>query len=887
MVRPIDRFYMLPEEKQRELVEGDDYVRRAVAGPHQKYPAMYAQDYFEIDWEDDWSILLFHSCRGSGKDLDDDTEICTPGGWSRIADLRVGDVVYDEEGRECSVTGVYPQGLKEVMRVEFGDGSEIVAGEGHLWVTLTNAERLRRRKYGLGMKDWASVEIARSVHDGYQSFRMVEKEREPVTTLEISETLTYGSRGDRNHCVPLAGALSGRFRVLPIDPYVLGLWLGDGDKGAASVSCDAADEPHYGEMVRGAGEHWRVTSVDKRTGVLRCGMGGAHVDRQRMRKRLSGLGVLGNKHVPEVYMRASLVQRLSLLRGLMDSDGSISSAMAEFSNTNRRLAESVLELVRTLGGKPVLSEGRAKLNGEDKGPKYRVAWRALPDMNPFSLPRKARLVRSLGSQGSRHSHRMIAAVERLGKRSTTCISVDSPNRLFLAGRALVPTHNTLHMSWFVDKAVHEWGVRRMLYAGATSGDVIDTNVNGDDGILACSRTEAQFTSLQHGKPQIRWANGAICRIGYPGTPTTIRGGSNELVICDEFAFWEHCGERTTADPLTMIQPTLRRGRSRLMIATTPNVDSPLANRELLRIGSLPGSIVRTVDISQVTHIPEWRKEQMVSEFGGVDGNGSYMTFMGRQELGGEIIIDPGTVVWVDGDIEKARLAEGEVPKADEFDEILISVDPSRKSKDASDPTGLVVLGRRAWPKEPSEIAAWFSEGKRQEVQIVVLAARDGRWPPDELARQVKIEQERWGECGMLYGLVEDNVTGEHFGPSMRNFGVDISWEYISADATTGDKRLRAMDALAQYRLGVVKHVPGLQRLEHQQRLFTGVKRTQGVVPDDMVDALSQGVNWLSKAPAQVMTMQEFAMLYAQESNPDSSRERSGTILAEGLGVFDV
>ena len=444
---------------------------------------------------------------------------------------------------------------------------------------------------------------------------------------------------------------------------------------------------------------------------------------------------------------------------------------------------------------------------------------------------------------------------------------------------------TISMSWLVDQAVHEWGVKRMMYVGATSGDVIDTNVNGDDGIIQCSRTPCTFGSRQHGKPQIRWDNGAICRIGYPSTPTTIRGGSNEVVFCDEFAFWEGIGTRTTDDPLTMIQPTLRKGKSRLIIATTPNVDNPLANRELLRIKGLPRTVTRTVTIDEMTHMPEWRREEMIEELGGRDEvTGRFRTYMGRQELGGEIIIDPGSVVWTPEVIEDARARGGSAPDVSEFQEVIVSIDPSRKSKDSSDPTGLVVLGRLEREREYLDVVAERrgadaaeqlmvrlrkgdgDVGMRvRDVQMWVLEGRDGRWAPEDLAEELKVERAKWGDARRFYGVVEDNVTGEHFGPAMRNFGLDMYWEYVSADRKSGDKRLRALDALAQYQLGVVRHCPGLYRLETQMELFTGVPKTQGSTHDDMVDALSQAVNWLSSSPAEVMSGAEFAERYRERA----------------------
>ena len=442
---------------------------------------------------------------------------------------------------------------------------------------------------------------------------------------------------------------------------------------------------------------------------------------------------------------------------------------------------------------------------------------------------------------------------------------------------------TLLMSWLVDKAVHEWGVRRMLFVGANRDDMVDTNINGDDGILACSRTGAVFSAQQHGKPQIRWPNGAICRMGYPGSPTTIRGGSNELVLCDEFAFWENVGTGATDDPLTMIEPTLRKGKERLIIATTPNHESPLVNRELLRISGLKGTVTKTCNLDQVSHLSEDSKRRKKESVGFDWESGVYTSYRGRQEYGGEIIIDPGTVVWTEELLAKVRLKEGEVPWPKEFAEILISVDPSRKTRQANDPTGIAVLGLYRDPRDPLEFAEHIRQGKPVTEWVVLLEAWDGRWQPKELAEELIPIVHRYREAGWVHGLVEDNVTGENFEPAMQKFGLEIEWTPVTSDAATGDKRVRAIDAVALYQMpDRVKHAPGLWRAEVQQKLFTGVPKTQRG-HDDIVDAISQGVNHLGKDSARVMSLEEFLHEYG---NAPRESAAPGAV-REGMGVGEI
>lgn len=446
---------------------------------------------------------------------------------------------------------------------------------------------------------------------------------------------------------------------------------------------------------------------------------------------------------------------------------------------------------------------------------------------------------------------------------------DDSWRIFLL-HACRGAGKTLLMSWIVDKAVHEWGVRRLMFVGRDHGTVTDTNVLGDDGILACSRTKATYSIQQHGRPQVRWGNGAICRIGHPESPTTIRGGSYELVLGDEVGFWPNFGMRTTDDPMTMIRPTLRKGKARLILATTPNVAVPTVNRELLRIKNLPGTITRTCSLDQLTHMPEQVKQDQRDEFGWTEEEG-YLTFEGRQELGGEIIIDPGTVVWTEKMVADALIKEEQIPTAEAFECIAISIDPSRKTKQASDPTGLVVLGRVSDP-----LVLKVHGFDPEKPIVIVLEALEGRWTPEDLAKEIKLVMRRWEGCPHIFGVVESNIGGEHFAPSMREFGVDIHWVEILADTATGDKRLRALDAVAWYQQGRVKHRPGLRNLERQQVLFTGVAQTQ-IGHDDLIDALAHGVPRVARALAKFMTAEEFArqvgVLPSEDLNPPAPKRR--------------
>jgi phage terminase large subunit-like protein len=156
------------------------------------------------------------------------------------------------------------------------------------------------------------------------------------------------------------------------------------------------------------------------------------------------MGLLNNKHIPPLYFRASYQQRLALLQGLLDTDGTIhiDQGRIEFSVCNERLAWDFVELATTLGFKPMLTEGDAKIQGRTVGKRYRVGMTAYNDMLVFQLPRKSARLKARPRTASLSSGRMIVACEPVASEPVKCIKVANPSGLFLAGKGMIPTHNT-------------------------------------------------------------------------------------------------------------------------------------------------------------------------------------------------------------------------------------------------------------------------------------------------------------------------------------------------------------------------------------------------------------------------------------------------------------
>lgn len=270
------------------------------------------------------------------------------------------------------------------------------------------------------------------------------------TTQEIADTLTYVSKGRQtwNHSVPVAKALELPEATLPIHPYVLGAWLGDGNSASGILtSCDLEIKETFESLGYNVTNE-RINSVNNE-GLTTYNWSFSRLSKELKEEGLclkSGQSVKNNgspKHIPASYLRASITQRKELLAGLMDTDGNATkSASVEYTSIVRSLAENVQELALSLGYRATLVEKRAKLYGVDKGPKFIVRWSTTDDV--FKLSRKIATHRanSVNFNEHKNNQRYIVSVKEIPTVETRCITVDSENALYLAGRNFIPTHNT-------------------------------------------------------------------------------------------------------------------------------------------------------------------------------------------------------------------------------------------------------------------------------------------------------------------------------------------------------------------------------------------------------------------------------------------------------------
>jgi phage/plasmid-associated DNA primase len=363
-------------------------------------------------------VIICQGGGANGKALDVATPMLTANrGWTTMGDLWEGDEVYGPDGQPAKVTGAYDvlHG-RTCYRVTMSDGRSVVADAGHLWTV-----RLNKGTSKLNLPRWVDMTTQQMLDRG-----VVARSR--------------GGQKEYRFRLPGQSAVQSPAVDLPFDPYVLGAWLGDGHSAGSRITIHP-DDVEIIDNIRAAG-----VPVRKQSGRYGWAMGpGRSVCKgESVTEQLRSLGVLGNKHIPEQYLAAGIEQRLALVQGLMDTDGfaSAGQGQAEFCSTSRALADGMLYLVRSLGWKASLKESDATLNGRVIGSKYRVMWTPGPDgMIPFRLARKADRIQASRSRVMT-SAPSVVSIEQVDTRPVRCITVDREDALYLAGRDLIPTHNS-------------------------------------------------------------------------------------------------------------------------------------------------------------------------------------------------------------------------------------------------------------------------------------------------------------------------------------------------------------------------------------------------------------------------------------------------------------
>lgn len=385
----------------------------------------YQQQAVDAVWRD-WTAgeksVAIELPTGGGKGHPLDTRVPTPNGMLLWGELRVGDRVYGSDGRPTTVTAVFDRGVLPTYRVTFSDGASVETDGDHLW-------RVRRAEFRRTSREWAIM-----------------------STAELAAADLKPGRGHRFH-VPMTGAVEGAESDLPIDPYVVGALIANGGMTSGGTMLTTPDD----EVIERVRRHEVARRINDTTDVCpRYNLPGLIPVTRMLGLRVPSAA----KRIPVAYLSASAPQRLALLQGLMDGDGSARGRDRRsvlYHTTSPVLADQVSELVTSFGGTGSVRRSDRGV----KGVEFTVGILLPAGISPFGTSRKG----LAGTDNARglQPKRAVVRIERVEDKPIRCITVAAADSLYLVTEQHIVTHNTMVMA-DVSRRLVERGGRVLLAA---------------------------------------------------------------------------------------------------------------------------------------------------------------------------------------------------------------------------------------------------------------------------------------------------------------------------------------------------------------------------------------------------------------------------------------
>lgn len=455
--------------------------------------------------------------RQVGKGIDINEDILTDKGFIKFGDLSVGDKVYGPDGKLTTVKLVTPIKELRCFDVEFDDGTIITCDEDHFWEVSSSDWNHKSKTIGMN---------------------------ELIKTLSNKQTNGSGLYVRMNNCLYFEE------KQLPINPYILGVWLGDGNKNDGRITCHINDYSFYKNEIQDISE-FRPDKRNPTTGNFNI-IG--------LYKKLHENKILKNKHIPEIYKFSSREQRIQLIQGMMDTDGSIrKNGGIEFYQKDENIIDDFIFILRSLG---VKTRKRTKLF---KGNIYFTVRFATNLFDCFKLPRKLDN-QKIHEYQEKNKRLYIKNIIERKSTPTKCIQVDNQSHLFLIGKNLIPTHNTTtSVAYLLHYILFNKNVKVAILANksSTAREIM-------------SRLQLAYEYLpfflkqgimEWNKGSILLANGSAA-IADSTSGSSVRGKSFNVIFLDEFAFVPN----NIAESFFMsTYPTISSGNTtKVIIVSTPN-----------------------------------------------------------------------------------------------------------------------------------------------------------------------------------------------------------------------------------------------------------------------------------------------------------------------------
>ena len=364
-------------------------------------------------------MIIVAARPGIGKALALDTPLATPSGWTTMGEVQVGDQLVGADGHPTTIVAATEVlAGRPCFEVEFSDGEIIVADAEHQWLSWDARARAAHDRARGSSQGWTE-RYRWSVGDGGGG---------PVcrTTVELAASLYAGS--ELNHAIPTCDPLATADRELLIEPWVLGFLLGAGDlSGSGRVVCGAHDR------------EWAMKEFDRLGYHVRVGAAPGQFMVGGVETAWRELGLHRGRQIPVTYQRASVEQRTALVQGLMDSDGDVDPhGRYRLRTRDVELARGLRELLSALGCASRLYRRYLSHEGHPRPPLWEVVVRSRTGL--ARLPRKAC---SVGAAWHRdHESHYVVDVRAVPSVPVRCVQVSGGDQLYLAGRSMIPTHNS-------------------------------------------------------------------------------------------------------------------------------------------------------------------------------------------------------------------------------------------------------------------------------------------------------------------------------------------------------------------------------------------------------------------------------------------------------------
>jgi hypothetical protein len=473
----------------------------------------------------------FSICKIPRQALSLDTPIPTPNGWTTMGAVKKGDDIFGQNGKPTKVLGTSNiMESNECYKIEFDNGETIIADKEHLWEVNTPDW-----KYG-GPRILTTEKII-------PFFKSKQKNNSGIY-IENTKPLELPEQKD-----------------LKIHPYILGVWLGDGSSYGGSYT-NHIDDIEITQYIEKFGYKTSIGRKSKTSNAETRTIYGLHTQLKKIGLLKKCAGPF-KKIIPKEYLRSSIEQRLLLLQGLMDTDGSCCpNGSCEFYQKNENLIHQVRELLSSLGIKSRLRPYFHK-NGETY---YTLSFSTIK-FEVFKLSRKLNRQKNLLNH-PKNTRIYFKNITKIKNVPVKCIRVDNESNLFLCGLTMIPTHNSGKSTTTLAYLLHY-----ILFNDLVSVVVLANKADTAQELL--SRLQLAYENLpiwlQNGivtwnKRNIELENGSKIKASATSS-AAIRGGAYNIIFLDEFAHIDN----TLADFFfTSVYPTISSGQTtKVIVVSTP------------------------------------------------------------------------------------------------------------------------------------------------------------------------------------------------------------------------------------------------------------------------------------------------------------------------------